>query len=70
MKLLHEIFEEIYSMFAGDFLLLLGVLTVVALAAAIRHFIPVDPSYAALALMLGSLVVLVWRVSAHAATQR
>ncbi len=70
MKLLREIFEELYSMFAGDFLLSVGILTVVALAAAVRHFAPVDPSYAALVLMLGSLGVLIWRVSAHAATRR
>jgi hypothetical protein len=53
-------------MFAGDILMSLGIVVVVAVAAAIRYLAPVDPSYAALELMFGSLAVLIWRVSAHA----
>jgi hypothetical protein len=64
MKLLRELLNEIYSMFAGDLPMSLGVAVVVAVAAAIRYFAPVDPSYAALELVVGSLIVLIWRVCA------
>ena len=64
MNLLRDVLEELYSMFASDLAMSLGVVLVIGAAAAIRHFVPVNPALAGLALVTGCLALLIWRVSA------
>jgi hypothetical protein len=70
MNLVRQLFAELYSMFAGDRVLTIATLGVVAVAAVARFMTPVPRLAVGATLVVGCLVVLVIRVRSEARKRR
>lgn len=66
MSLLRQVFEEIYSMFAGDATMSSCTLVIVALATALHVFTAIPASLIGFGLFAGCVTLLVLRVFTYA----
>jgi hypothetical protein len=65
MNLARQLFAELYSMFAGDRVLTVATLGIVAVAALVRFMTPLPRLAVGAILVVGSLAILVVRVRAE-----
>ena len=70
MRLLREVASEIYSMFAGDAVMTIFAVAIVAVASALRYLTPVPPITIGFGLFAGCLLLLMARVFASAKNLR
>lgn len=70
MKLLRELASEIYSMFAGDAVMSIFVILIVAVSAAMRSLTPLPSYLIGFGLLAGCLVLLALRVFSYSAKAR
>lgn len=70
MRLLREVAAEIYSMFAGDAVMTIFAVAIVAVAAALRFLTPTPPIAIGFGLFAGCLALLMIRVFVHARRMR
>ena len=66
MRLLREVAFEIYSMFAGDAVMSIFVVAIVAAAAALRFLTLTPPFFIGFGLLAGCLALLIYRVILYA----